>query len=31
MHVQRQKRLARAGFDQEAAQRLSALHTPNFM
>jgi hypothetical protein len=31
MHVQRQKRLARAGFDEEAAERLSALHTPNFM
>ena len=31
MDVQRRKRLVRAGFDDDGAARLSALHTPNFM
>jgi hypothetical protein len=31
MHVQREKRLAHAGFSAAQAQLLSELHTPNFM
>jgi hypothetical protein len=31
LHAGRAKRLAVAGFDQESAERLSRLHTPNFM
>jgi TusA-related sulfurtransferase len=31
MHLARRKRLSYAGFDEEQAERISALHTPNFM
>jgi hypothetical protein len=31
MHDGRRKRLQHAGFDDDAAERISALHTPNFM
>jgi hypothetical protein len=31
MHDGRMRRLRHAGFSQEQAQRLSDLHTPNFM